>query len=179
MVYGLNDEEVDLQFPDDLIWHVTDPIASSVDNYLQERAILTPTHKIVEVVNDYVFFDEVSKDDTTIGERDLYSIEFLNSIRCYGLPKHQLRLKVGAMVMLLRNIDQLRGLCNGTRLIVTYLGSRVIRCTVLTGSHKGDKVHIARITLTSSNSSIFPVRFNRRQFPIAVCFAMPINKSAG
>ncbi|KAK9714758.1 hypothetical protein RND81_06G117800 [Saponaria officinalis] len=193
------------KFPKDvLIQHVTDPIASLVDvtyprlqselwnpSYFQERAILAPTHEIVEVVNDYVLslipgderlylsFDEVSKDDTNIGERDLYSTQFLNSIRCSGLLNHQLRLKVGAMVMLLRNIDQSRGLCNGTRLIVTDLGSRVIRCTILTGSHKGDKVHIARITLTPSDSNKFPVRFSRRQFLIAVCFEMTINKSQG
>ncbi|KAK9714185.1 hypothetical protein RND81_06G077800 [Saponaria officinalis] len=199
-----NDGEVDIEFLNDvLIQHVTDPIASLVDvtyprlqnelwnlSYLQERAILAATHEIVGVVNDYVLsliprderlylsFDEISKDDTNLGERHLYSTElFLNSIRCSGLPNHQLRLKVGAMVMLLRNIDQSRDLCNGTRLIVIDLGSRVIRCTVLTGSHKGDKVHIARITLTPSYSNKFSVRFNRRQFPIAACFAMTINKS--
>ncbi|XP_074289416.1 uncharacterized protein LOC141614569 [Silene latifolia] len=199
------DAEVDIEFPDDLlIQHVTNPIASLVDitypdlqnrlwnpNYLQERAILAPTHKIVEDVNDYVLSliheeeriylssDEVSRDDRTMGEPDLYSTEFLNSIKCSGLPNHELRLKVGAMVMLLRNIDQSRGLCNGTRLIVTDLGRRVYSCTVLTGSHKGDRVHIARITLTPSDSSKFPVRFSRRQFSIAVCFAMTINKSQG
>ncbi|XP_074306345.1 uncharacterized protein LOC141641587 [Silene latifolia] len=64
-------------------------------------------------------------------------------------------------------------------LIVTDLGARVIRCTALTGSHKGDQVHIARITLTPLDSIKFPVRFNRRQFLIAVCFAMTINKSQG
>ncbi|XP_074297193.1 uncharacterized protein LOC141627891 [Silene latifolia] len=199
------DAEVDIEFPDNLlIQHVTNTIASLVDitypdlqnrlwdpNYLQERAILAPTHEIVEDVNDYVLSliheeeriylrsDEVSRDDRTMGELDLYSTEFLNSIKCSGLPNHELRLKVGAMVMLLRNIDQSRELCNGTRLIVTDLGRCVISFTVLTGSHKGDRVHIARITLTPSDSSKFPVRFSRRQFPIAVCFAMTINKSQG
>ncbi|XP_074277082.1 uncharacterized protein LOC141600736 [Silene latifolia] len=159
--------------------------------YLQQRAILAPTHEIVESVNEYVLSliekderiylssDEVCSDDRGTGGGDIHSIEFLNSIKCAGLPNHQLKLKVGAMVMLLRNIDQSRGLCNGTRLIVTDLGARVIRCIVLTGSHKGDRVHIARLTLTPSDTSKFPVRFSRRQFPIAVCFAMTINKSQG
>ncbi|XP_074297447.1 uncharacterized protein LOC141628174 [Silene latifolia] len=58
---GENDGEVDLQFPDDLlIQYVADPIASIVNvtypdlhtqlwnpDYLQERAILAPTHEIV------------------------------------------------------------------------------------------------------------------------------------
>ncbi|XP_074305937.1 uncharacterized protein LOC141641163 [Silene latifolia] len=199
------DGEVNIEFPDDLlIQHVSDPIASLVaitypalqnrlwdPNYLQERAILAPTHEILEDVNDYVLSliheqeriylssDEVSRDDTTMGEPNLYSTEFLNNIKCSGFPNHELRLKVDDMVMLLRNIDQPCGLCNGTRLIGTYLERRVIRCTVLTGSHKGDIVHISRITLTPSDFSKFPVRFSRRQFPIAVCFAMTINKNQG
>ncbi|XP_074284152.1 uncharacterized protein LOC141608706 [Silene latifolia] len=199
------DAEVDIEFPDDLlIQNVTNPIASLVDitypdlqnrlwdpNYLQERAILAPTHEIVEDVNDYVLSliheeeriylssDEVSRDDRTMGEPDLYSTEFLNSIKCSGLPNHELRLKVGAMVMLLRNIDQSRGLCNDTRLIVTDLGRRVISCTVLTGSHKGDRVHIARITLTPSIPKKFRSGLVEDNFPFFVCFAMTINKSQG
>ena len=47
---------------------------------------------------------------------DLYGPELLNSINCSGLPPHKLILKVGVPVMLLRNIDQSSGLCNGTRL---------------------------------------------------------------
>ncbi|XP_074300397.1 uncharacterized protein LOC141631656 [Silene latifolia] len=202
---GENDGEVDLELPADLlIQDVTNPIKTLVDvtypdllaqlwnpEYLQQRAILAPTHEIVESVNEYVLSvikkderiylssDEVCSDDRGTGDGDIHSTEFLNSIKCVGLPNHQLKLKVDAMVMFLRNIDQSRGLCNGTRLIVTDLGAHVIRCTVLTGSHKGDRVHIARLTLIPSDTSRFPVRFSRRQFPIAVCFAMTINKSQG
>ncbi|XP_074314298.1 uncharacterized protein LOC141649509 [Silene latifolia] len=202
---GENDGEVDLELSADLlIQDVTNPIKTLVDvtypdllaqlwnpEYLQQRAILAPTHDIVESVNKYVLSlnkkderlylssDEVCSDDRGTSDGDIHSTEFLNSIKCAGLPNHQWKLKVGAMVMLLRNIDQSRGSCNGTRLIVTDLGARVIRCTVLNGSHKGDRVHIARLTLTPSDTSRFPVRFSRRQFPIVVCVAMTINKSQG
>ncbi|KAK9669429.1 hypothetical protein RND81_13G129300 [Saponaria officinalis] len=81
--------------------------------------------------------------------------------------------------MLLRNIDQSAGLCNGTRLVVTDLGNHVIRCTVISGSSIGEKVYIPRITLTPSDITKFPVKFERRQFPLTVCFAMTINKSQG
>ncbi|XP_016164017.1 uncharacterized protein LOC107606469 [Arachis ipaensis] len=39
-----------------------------------------------------------------------------------GLPPHKLVVKVGAPVMLLRNIDQTNGLCNGTRMQVSKKG---------------------------------------------------------
>ncbi|XP_074298174.1 uncharacterized protein LOC141628995 [Silene latifolia] len=97
---GENDGEVDLEFPDDLlIQRVEDPIASLVNvmypylqrqlwnpDYLQERAILAPTHEIVEAVNDYVLskidedeaiylsFDEVCNDDRGMGDPDLHSL---------------------------------------------------------------------------------------------------------
>ncbi|XP_074310974.1 uncharacterized protein LOC141646884 [Silene latifolia] len=183
-----NDGEVDIELPDDiLIKNVDDPVAAIVhstypsfvteyqnSDYLQERAILAPTHEIVETINDYVLSlipadekiyycsDEISKEESNSEIHEVYSTDFLNSIKCSGLPNHELKLKVGASIMLLRNIDQRQGLCNGTRLVVTNLGVRVIRATVLTGSNKGDRVHIARITLTSSDSTKFPIKFERR-----------------
>ncbi|XP_019107151.2 uncharacterized protein LOC109136006, partial [Beta vulgaris subsp. vulgaris] len=160
--------------------------------YFQERAILAPTNEIVEIVNDHVLFtihkqekvylssDAISKEEGNFGVHEIYSTEFLNTIRCYGLPNHSIRLKVGAPVMLIRNIDQTSELCNGTRLVIKHLGNHVIEATVISGSNVGEKVFIARMTLTPSDSTKFLIRFQRRrQFPLMVCFAMTINKSQG
>ncbi|XP_027932723.1 uncharacterized protein LOC114188325 [Vigna unguiculata] len=46
------------------------------------------------------------------------------------------------------------------------------------GKNVGDKIFIPRMNLTPSDSSI-PFKFQRRQFPISLCFAMTINKSQG
>ncbi|CAO2842718.1 unnamed protein product [Amaranthus hypochondriacus] len=81
--------------------------------------------------------------------------------------------------MLLRNIDQTAGLCNGTRLIVNQLGHHIIEAIILSGCNKGDKVFIPSITLSPSDFSRLPVRLKRRQFPLSLCFAMTINKSQG
>jgi hypothetical protein len=56
----------------------------------------------------------------------LYSVEFLNTLRFSGIANHELQLKVGVPILLLRNFNQSIGLCNGTRLIVKRLGQRVI-----------------------------------------------------
>ena len=80
--------------------------------------------------------------------------------------------------MLLRNIDQANGLCNGTRLPVNDLGKNVISAMVITGKNNGDEIFIPRMNLTPSDSSIL-FKFQRRQFPISLCFVMTINKSQG
>ena len=112
------------------------------------------------------------------GNDDAFSIEFLNSISESRVPNRNLMLKVGAPIMMLRNIDQSAGLCNGTRLLVDYLGDRIIQATVIFGSNIGYKVSIPRITLTATDNSKIPVALQRRQFPVSLCFTM-IKRSKG
>lgn len=54
------------------------------------------------------------------------SPEFLNSLRNFSLPNHHIKLNIGTTTILMRNIDQLEDLCNGTRLIITKLGNHII-----------------------------------------------------
>jgi hypothetical protein len=108
----------------------------------------------------------------------LYPTEFLNTVTINGLPDHLLHLKVGVPIMLLRNLDPARGLCNGTRLIVTQLTNRVIEGEIITGKAKGSKAYIPRIVTTSAQSR-WPFKLRRRQFPVRLSYAMTINKSQG
>ena len=80
--------------------------------------------------------------------------------------------------MLLRNLNQSLGLCNGTRLIVTNLGDNVIEAVIITGTHTGHRTYIPRINLTTQGCR-WPFTLCRRQFPVKVCYAMTINKSQG
>ncbi|KAK1416261.1 hypothetical protein QVD17_32050 [Tagetes erecta] len=201
-----NDGETIIDIPEDLlITDRTDPISSLINfvypsilenftqrNFFQERAILAPTNEVVQEINDhllglfpgeekeYLSSDSVCQSDYLHDTFDetLYSPDVLNGLKLSGIPNHKLVLKVGVPIMLLRNIDQKGGLCNGTRLRVISLGNRVIEGEIISGSNIGARTFIPRFTLTPSDKKI-PFRFKRRQFPIAVCFAMTINKSQG
>jgi ATP-dependent DNA helicase PIF1 len=82
----------------------------------------------------------------------LYPTEFLNTLSVNGLLDHILHLKIGVPVMLLHNLDPSRGLCNGTRLIVSQLISRVIEGEIIIGKAKGTKAYIPRIIITSTET---------------------------
>ncbi|XP_035831966.1 uncharacterized protein LOC110870312 [Helianthus annuus] len=127
------------------------------------------------ITSSYIWRTCKAKNPT---HENLYSPDVLNGLKISGLPNHRLVLKVGVPVMLLRNIDQQNGLCNGTRLRITKLAKRVIEAEIISGGNIGTKTYIPRITLIPSDKKI-PVKFQRRQFPLCVCFAMTINKSQG
>ncbi|XP_072084629.1 uncharacterized protein [Arachis hypogaea] len=178
---------------DDLIDFIYPDMLSNlfVENYFKDRTILAPTLDCVIDVNDkmtvglpgqervYLSSGFVCAEEKNIKfELDAFSPEILNGINCSGLPPHKLVVKVGAPVMLLRNIDQTNGLCNGTRMQVRRMRNYVIECKTLTGNKVGSIVLILRLNLILNNE-ILPVRFQRRQFPIIMSFAMTINTSQG
>ena len=109
-----------------------------------------------------------------------YPVEWLNNQKPTGMPAHDLKLKVGMPIILLRNLNSALGLANGTRLTVTAFptGGRLIQARVLTGTAAGSEVLIPRIKLNSDTTNM-PVEFSRRQFPVRPAFAMTINKSQG
>jgi ATP-dependent DNA helicase PIF1 len=80
--------------------------------------------------------------------------------------------------MLLRNLNQNKGLCNGTRLVVTQLGQCILQCVALTGSNVGEEVLIPRIALNTTDVK-WPFTLQRCQFLVRLCYAMIINKSQG
>ena len=122
----------------------------------------------------------LSADAVVIGDdQGLYvTTEFLNKIELSGLPPHLLTVKVGCVMMLLRNLNPKHGLCNGTRLLITSMTQRLIKGIVLTGSFQGTKCIIPRITLYPSNNP-YAFKFGRRQFPLRHAYVMTINKSQG
>lgn len=105
-------------------------------------------------------------------------MEFINSLTPSGMPPHQLNVKVGCVVMLLRNLSLKDGLCNGTRLMVRNLRANVIDCEILTGIRRGDRVLIPRVSLCPNDTNL-PFQIKRTQFPLRLSYALTINKSQG
>ncbi|RYQ91576.1 hypothetical protein Ahy_B09g097521 [Arachis hypogaea] len=92
-------------------------------SFFQDMAILAPTVDNVEEINNYIVdllpaeeknylsADSICGSDVyyDVGV-DWINVEFLNQIRCSGLPNHSLKLKIGVPIILLRNIDP-AGVC--------------------------------------------------------------------
>nr|CAI5869674.1 unnamed protein product [Callosobruchus analis] len=112
------------------------------------------------------------------GERLNFTIEFLNSINPSEMLQHRLRLKVGTVVMLLRNLNTKKGLCNGTKLVISSMRSNVIEAKVISESATTEVVFIPRIDLINSDTEL-PFKMSRRQFPVKMAFTMANNKSQG
>uniref|UniRef100_A0A0R0EHY4 ATP-dependent DNA helicase n=1 Tax=Glycine max TaxID=3847 RepID=A0A0R0EHY4_SOYBN len=158
-------------FPD-LYQHHNNP------EFFKSRAILASTNETSEQM-EYLSSNYIEKSET-INSWHFQSIttEFLNSLNTSGLPNHRIKLKIGSPIMLLRNLDQTQGLCNGTRLIVTRLAKHVIAAKIISGKNLGDNVYIPRMSMSPSQSP-WPFKLLRRQFPIMLSYAMTINKSQG
>ncbi|XP_063948179.1 uncharacterized protein LOC108217015 [Daucus carota subsp. sativus] len=159
--------------------------------YLRDKAILTPRNEHVEQVNLavveklhgevklYHSCDSVCKGSSN-GDADevLYLAKYLNSFKFSGIPNHEIRFKVGAPLMLLCNINAKKGLCNGTRLIVTQCYPFLIEALIITGNRIGETAYIPRINMSPAEKTL-PFVLKRKQFLVAVCYAMTINKSQG
>ncbi|XP_076929273.1 uncharacterized protein LOC143593561 [Bidens hawaiensis] len=205
-VGGPNVGEAVIDIPDDLlILNSVDPMGDLIRfvypnildrfnelTYFQNRALLAPLNEVVQEINErmldlfpgeeveYLSSDSLAECEDLSEDFDpqLYSPDLLNGLKMSGMPNHKLALKVGVPIMLLRNINHKKGLCNGTRLQVVSLGRRVIEAKVVSGTNIGYRTLISQVSLTPTDKKL-PFRLKRRQFPIFVCFAMTINKSQG
>ena len=120
--------------------------------------------KLPGAVVTFTSMDSTVSDDED--ELNNYPIEFLNTLHPSGLPPHKLNLKKGAIVLLLKNLDFKKGLCNGTRLIVLNMTAYVIQVEIAAGKNKGHSALLSRIDMSPADDNI-PVKLQRRQFPLS------------
>jgi hypothetical protein len=140
---------------DDIIRSTYPNLAESYSDpiYLRERAIISPKNDTIDEINNHVLslvpgnekvflrLDTLVESSKEHGNLNfLYPVEFLNSLQFKGIPPYKLVLKVGLPIMLLHNWNQSASLCNGTRLITTQLGDRILEAQIINRSHIGNKV---------------------------------------
>ena len=171
----------------DMVDWVFENLSQNMHNHqwLYERAILCPTNAEVDTVNQYIaqkFPGEEhilhSVDTVEAHDSHNYPVEFLNTLCPSGMPPHRLSLKVGMIIMLLRNFDTIHGHCNGSRYILQQVCPHVLLAQLVSGIHAGTQLLIPRIPISPSKN-IFPFTLIRKQFPVRPCFAMTVNKSQG
>ncbi|EIE76322.1 hypothetical protein RO3G_01026 [Rhizopus delemar RA 99-880] len=102
--------------------------------------------------------------------------KYLQSLNPHGQPPSVLELKIGTLVMILRNINAEKGLCNGTRVTVLSIGEFLLK--VKPPGIDGRVEVIPHFTLSTLENE-HPFTLTRKQFPVRPSFAMTINKSQG
>ncbi|XP_076033593.1 ATP-dependent DNA helicase Pif1-like [Oratosquilla oratoria] len=181
-VYFLENFGISVKTREELVNKVYDDIENNHLNasYFEKRAIISPTNDDVDSINSMIYEkseEEVvynSVDTATENYTDIQTSVF-NALTSPSLPLHQLKVKIGSVLMIIRNICPPK-LCNGSRIIVTNLKKNVIVGKILGGSYGGEQVFIPKITLEAQDT---PVPFKRKQFLVKLSYAMTINKSQG
>jgi ATP-dependent DNA helicase PIF1 len=191
---SINDANDFVEIPPPLLHHgnLQDLLLFTQPNLMNrefdpDNAVLCSTNEHAEMINNLAL-DLLGGSTITVRSTDsvknvndtaLYPVEFLNSLNnISGLPPHELKLREGVPIMLLRNLSPRQGLCNGTRLRVLGLRNNVIQAQVISGPATGNTVLIPRIAMSPSQA-ILPFELVRRQLPIKVAFALTINKAQG
>nr|CAD2192841.1 unnamed protein product [Meloidogyne enterolobii] len=155
-------------------------------NIIKDSALLCPTNVSVDFINDvamkklagapvtYNSIDSpLEQNVENSSHRSDVNLEALHNETPSGLPPHKLVLKAGAPVMLLRNLDITRGLCNGTRMQIKKMSSENLFCRLLTGPREGQEYVIPRVKFEYGQGRHHRgLRFRRIQFPVRPCFAM-------
>jgi hypothetical protein len=144
-------------------------------NYINSRVL----ERLEGDVRFYLGHDSIEEDEKLKDKRDraIYTPEHMAKLQPGNLPPRDLFLKLGSLVILLKNLNIAKGLCNGTRMIVTDLKEHVIVCKVITGASIGQVIFINRM-LNKSNQNL-PVTMVRRQFPLSLAYSLSIDKSQG
>lgn len=171
----------------ELIKHAYPDIASPHDDsYFLQRCILCPRNRDVREINSIVLDNfpgtvhemwsvdkAVDPDNPQVVETN-YTPEFLHSLTPSGFPPADLKLKKGCPIIVLRNLQPSRGVCNGSRGIVTRMERRVLEVRLLSGKY----ALIPRIKLIHVDPEL-PYQLHRLQFPVTLAFGMTINKAQG
>uniref|UniRef100_A0A183BHX0 ATP-dependent DNA helicase n=1 Tax=Globodera pallida TaxID=36090 RepID=A0A183BHX0_GLOPA len=165
---------------DELVASVFDHGFAQTSNELLKRLMLATTNRIVDLNNASILstfnseYKDYYSDDTPLNEGTFavnaadFDVGQINLLSPSGMPAHQIRLKVGSIIVLLLNLNTSKALCNGTRLIVKKMTDNLIHAEALTvaASRSGIEVFIPRVSMAFKGKRPDDVNFERFQFPV-------------
>jgi hypothetical protein len=130
-------------------------------SFFRDCAILTIKNDIVADINVriltrligetrvYDTIDSISFNTMEKGNRPDISIEFLRAQNPSGLSPARLELKIGTLIIYLRNLFLKEKLYNDTRIIISKLREYSIKIKIIGGQFHGKDRVIPRITFTT------------------------------
>ena len=158
--------------------------------YLAKRAIMSARNDTILEQNFRMINKIPTQEDPTVylsrdicmdpDDQQRYDADTLNILNPSGLPPHRLVVKVGAVIILIKNMSMISKHCNGTRYIITQLTANLIFARKLKcEGNADDDVLIPRIPTISKDTEASFVSFKRTQFPILVAYYMTLNRAQG
>ena len=133
---------------------------------------------MVALSTDTLKTDEHGRRGSSIAQRlqAEYPPEVLHSINGKNVPPHKLELKENGLIMITRNVNFREKMVNGQKAVIERIRGNVIQARLL--CEGSPTIVIPRITFDISVGRN-GVTFQRRQYPVRLCYAMTINKSQG
>jgi hypothetical protein len=168
----------------DLIIMVYGQVTDTVG--MSRRAILATSNTCMEEINDAVLtriqgdlhqLNSVNWVELEEGDKyRQYPPEALSGINVPGVPRGVLKLKIGAVIVFVRNCNFGTGIVNGQKGEVVAITLYRLSVRILGG--KWDIVDVPRIDFDVQVGRR-GITFKRRQFPVAVAYATTFHKSQG
>ena len=106
------------------------------------------------------------------------SSDFLNMQNAPGIPHHVLKIKVGCICNLMRNLSQDQMLCKNTRVIVRQVTRRYVQVEKLSGSGTPRLYLLPRMDFFFDIPNT-PWKIHRKQFPLRLSYSNTFNSAQG
>ena len=155
---------------------------------LSKRVLLCP-HNATAAMHNAVYLDQLgtapitctaahSMTSSSVASPAMATSEYMASIDDPGTPPAVLQLKVGAVLLVIRNLVSDQRIYNGTKVVVARIHQSMLVVRTIPGdaTEQPRTVFLPRILFTINQHSI---SFTRRQFPVRLAYATSVNKSQG
>jgi PIF1-like helicase/Integrase zinc binding domain len=133
IIYRKNKIIIDTDLLNEIIgWHHSNLNHPGQDCTYKTIASVFYAAQLEQLVRNYVSNCQICKRSyVNEEEAGTYPVEFLNTLQFSGLPPHDLELKNGQFVMLLRNLNPSRGLSNGSRMQLLSMSRNLLNANSL------------------------------------------------